>query len=114
MVSVVPVANILDFSSEARRELESRTKRLEPYMRASVAIVPSRGFAASIVRGILTGLVRLSRAKLPTLVTGSTAEGLAWLSAQILVEDGELVPADDLRGAYDHVERVALGPRPGA
>jgi hypothetical protein len=96
LFSVVQMSSFPRFDGEARKELEARTQKTRPYVRASIVILPSNGFAASVVRGILTGLMRLSSNNVPTEVFGSASDGCTWLAPKLPPVGGRPVAAADL------------------
>ena len=103
MFSVVRMSNFGSFDGEARKELEARSKRLDGHTRASVVVLPAQGFAASVVRGILTGLMRASGSKVPMRVSPSAEDGFAWLAPQLPARAGRPIAPDDLRRAYESI-----------
>lgn len=108
LVSIVKMPSISDFGAEARRELESRMQRIEPYLGASVTMLPTHSLAASIVRAIITGLAFVARPKAPTTVVSSVEEACAWLAPRLAKPvRGDAVGFADLRLAFD---RAIAGP----
>jgi hypothetical protein len=106
LFSVVQMSSFPNFDGEARKELEARTQKTKPYVRASVVILPSNGFAASVVRGILMGLMRLTRDNVPTEVFSSSDEGCTWLAPRLPAVGGRAVVASELLDAL----KLVAGP----
>jgi hypothetical protein len=100
LFSVVRVPSYSDFGAPARKELETRMQKIDPFMAASVVLLPTQSFGASIVRGIITGLALLARSKVPSTVTASPDEGCAWLAPHLAsAKPGEPIAAADVRRA---------------
>jgi hypothetical protein len=103
MVSIVQMSKLASISSETRKELDIRTAQLDAHLRASLILVPAQGFLGSIVRGVMTGQMLLSRNKVPSLVSSAPREGVAWLAPHLPALNGRPIAADDLYRAYEAV-----------
>jgi hypothetical protein len=79
LVSIVRMMNITDFGPEVRKALQVRMQRIDPYLAASVTVLPSNSIASSIVRGIITGLSLVVPSKMPTAVLPTTDDACSWL-----------------------------------
>jgi hypothetical protein len=101
--SIIPVEGIGLMDADARGELDARIKAVEPYLRATVILMPASGFAASIVRGIIAGVAQLTSRKVPMKVVASPEEGVRWLVPLLPAPGGDRISAIDLRRAYDAV-----------
>jgi hypothetical protein len=101
--SIIPVAGISLLPADARSELDARIKAVEPYLRATVILMPARGFGASIVRGIIAGVAQLTSRKVPMNVVASPEEGIRWLVPLLPAPGGDRVSPVDLRRAYDAI-----------
>jgi hypothetical protein len=99
LLSVVRMESFTSLDGAVRKELEARTRATERYSRASVVILPANGFAASIVRGVLTGLQLVTRSKVPTAVFGSVEEGCTWLAPKLPGAPGRRTLPSDLVSA---------------
>jgi hypothetical protein len=99
LVSVVRVTSFGRFEGQLREEVQARSDKAEPYTRATVVVLPTAGFAASVVRGILTGLQLVKPSKAPTATFGSLEDGCAWLAPKLPLEAGRRILASDLVAA---------------
>ena len=73
-----------------------RTRVIDPKLRAAAVVLASTGFTASLVRGLITGIMLLNRSKVPTKVVGSPEEAVAWLAPQLPHHEGRPVTAAEL------------------
>jgi len=96
LVSVVRMANVTGFDRAARQELEARSRVIDPRLRASAVVLPASGFAASVVRGVITGLAMISPSKVPTKIAATPAEAFDWLAPRLPPRGGRPVPAADI------------------
>jgi hypothetical protein len=94
LVSIVRMTNIAGFDRAARQELEVRSRVLNPRLRASAVVLPASGFAASLVRGVLTGVMMVSRSKVPNKVGATTGEVFDWLAPHLPRADRPILAGD--------------------
>jgi len=116
LISVVRLPNITGFGADARRELEIRMQKIEPFLGASVTLLPTHSLAASIVRAIITGLSLVARSRAPNTVVATVEEACAWLAPRIAKPlRGEPIGVADLRLVLDRAiagPTVSLSTRP--
>jgi hypothetical protein len=83
LVSVVRLPSISDFSADTRKALEARLATVDPYLLASITLLPSHSLASSIVRGIITGLALAAPSKVPAKVVATPDDAVAWLAPRL-------------------------------
>ena len=104
LVSIVRVPSYRDFGSESRHELEKRMQKVDPFLLASVVLLPTQSLGAAIVRAIITGLALLNRSSIPSTVTGSADEACSWLALHLPpTRATQATGAADVRLAFDKV-----------
>jgi hypothetical protein len=96
-VTVVLLSHLTGLDGELRGAVEQRSKALAPMLRASAIVVPASGFVASLVRGLITGMTVIQRARVPVKVGASHDELMAWLAPQLAPSDGVPVTAAELQ-----------------
>jgi hypothetical protein len=85
----------------ATRGVFAAMMRDDKTYRAGAIVAEGTGFHASIVRGVVTGLVLLARPRMPVDVIQGTRTGVAWLTRHLDYQDGReealLRAVEDLR-----------------
>jgi hypothetical protein len=95
-VTIVRLANVTGFEGEVRKAVEERSRLIEPKLRASAVVLLTPGFVASLVRGLITGVMLLTRFRVPTKVVGSQEEALQWIAPHLPPRDGRGVTVAEL------------------
>lgn len=86
----------------AREALEMRIQRLGP-LRAVVNVVSGTGFRAAALRGLLSGLARVTRPKYPVSYVGTTGEAASCLVANWSPSDAPVPSQSELARVLDRV-----------
>jgi hypothetical protein len=82
--------------SETRQVLEAAVPLVTPYYACVAAIFEGEGFRAALVRGFLTSLQLLSRAKFPQKTFSSVDECAAWMLPHLKPLRMSIVTAPDV------------------
>jgi hypothetical protein len=90
---------------ELRHEVNLRRQMLVPYTLGSVTVLESKGFAGSIVRSIIAGLIAANRPAHPAHIFATVDEASPW-AARLLASAGVASTAAEVRAAHD---RIAAG-----
>jgi hypothetical protein len=88
---------------EVRKEAAIRLQEVRDRTSASLMVVLSTGFTATVIRSLIAGVTMLSRPKYPHKVASSVEEGFTWLSTT-LAKGGASAPSrTELERAYQAV-----------
>jgi hypothetical protein len=106
--TTVLLTSIPRLDAPTRRAMEQRSRALAPHTRASVVVLETNGFIASIVRSVLVGISTGLRLTQRFHVTGTLDEGCQVASRAL---DGR-PSAREIRAAHDAIAQK--GPEVGA
>jgi hypothetical protein len=103
--SVVQLPSLTKVETGIREEAVLRAKEFRPYNKASVLVLESKGFAGSLIRGIVTSLSLIERSAAPSKTFESIAPASEWLARYVDSFDTRPVTGATLRDVYEEVRR---------
>jgi hypothetical protein len=102
--SVVQLPSLTNVDSEIREEAMTRAKEIKPHNKASVLVIESKGFVASLIRGIVTGMAHLDRAGGPSKIFDTVGSAAAWIAPQMEPHDGRRLAGAAVLEIYESVK----------
>ncbi len=110
-LSIVLHGSVGGIDNEMRKAIFEGQQQVRPFLRAGALVMPTSGFTASIVRGVVAGLALISRATHPTRVCQSMNDATDWIAPH----GGPGLSGAQIRHAVEELERAArpLGAKTG-
>ena len=102
-LSIVNHGSVGGIDNDMRKAIFEGQQQVRPYLSAGALVMPTSGFTASIVRGVVAGLALISRATHPTRVCQSIVEGTDWIAPH----GGRGLTGAQVRHAVEELERAA-------
>lgn len=111
LFTVVLMTSFAALDRELRGEIDERSRAIAPHTLATVVVLPSQGFGASVVRSVLAASSLLRRSVFPSKVCPTVDDGCRWVVQHVPPMDDRPVTARDLHRACDAA--MAQGPSVG-
>ena len=101
--TVVQIPSLSNVDKEIREEAAMRAKEIRPHNKASVLVLETKGFAGSLIRGIVTGLALVERSAAPTKIFDAVTPAATWIAPHLEPMDGRSVSGRALLDAFETV-----------
>lgn len=100
IVSVVQLPSLSGIENEVRTEAATRTKEMKPHTKAAAIVIETKGFAGSLIRGVITGMTLAERSSAPTKIFDTVSPAITWLATH-LDHAGGAATGRDVQEAFD-------------
>jgi hypothetical protein len=100
-VSVIQIPSLKSIGDDVRAEVKARLTTIRDRTSASLTVLESTGFTASVIRSLIGGLILFARTPYPHKVEDSVDRGANWLAPLLAPLDGRPVPPGQVRAIYD-------------
>jgi hypothetical protein len=100
IVSIVQLPSLSTIEAEVRHEAATRTKEMKPHTKAAAIVIETKGFAGSLIRGVITGLTLADRSIAPTKIFDTVPPAITWLASHLDRAGGALT-GREVQHAYD-------------